>query len=193
MRVYIAIKTPEEHWAERKGLKGASARTAGEAVLSDPGLFRGWAPELRDVIQVACEADMEDGYNLAADIKPIYTLPHTELWPATAGVTVLGDAAHLMAPNGEGVNTALADALDLSRLLGDPVEAETAAEWQAAVAPRMREYEKLMHERAARSFADTEELLGIMHGVNGAEAMTAMFEGFEMGSGEAQAAVGMSK
>jgi hypothetical protein len=32
-----------------------------------------------------------------------------------------------------------------------------------------------------------------MHGVNGAEAMTAMFEGFEMGSGEAQAAVGMSK
>ncbi|KAI9632850.1 salicylate hydroxylase [Dioszegia hungarica] len=193
MRVYIAIKTPEEHWAEKVGLRGASARTAGEAVLSDPDLFRDWAPELREVIQVACEADTKDGYNSALDIKPIYTLPHKELWPAQAGVTVLGDAAHLMAPNGEGVNTALADALDLSRLLGDPFEAETAAEWQAAVAPKLREYEKLMHERAARSFADTEELLGIMHGENGAEAMTAMFEGFGMGSGEAQAAVEMSK
>jgi 2-polyprenyl-6-methoxyphenol hydroxylase-like FAD-dependent oxidoreductase len=182
MRVYIAIKTPHEDWAAKTGLKGQSASRVKEAVLGDSALFRDWAPELKELIQVACDEDTKDGYNQVADIKPIYTLPHTDLWPAQVGVTILGDAAHLMAPNGEGVNTALADALDLSRLLGDSVESQSAREWQVAMAPKIRQYETIMHERAARSFADTEELLRIMHGENGAEAMTAMFRSFGMGN-----------
>lgn len=181
MRAYIAIRTPYERYVEKMGMKGMTASEVKEIILADNDLFAGWGKELKGVIDIACEEDTKDGINLTADIKPIYTLPRTDLWESVPGVTVLGDAAHLMAPNGEGVNTALADAMDLASLLGEAGSGKDAAEWQNAVSGKIREYEMIMHERAGKSFEDTEELLGIMHGEDGSGAMKAMFESFGMG------------
>jgi 2-polyprenyl-6-methoxyphenol hydroxylase-like FAD-dependent oxidoreductase len=122
--------------------------------------------------------------NVAADIKGIYTLPRTDLWPPQAGVTMIGDAAHLMAPNGEGVNNALANALDLATLLGDIAPKNSAKEWQEAIKPKMREYERVMHRRADKAFEDTSELLRIMYGENGAESLANMFKSFGMAGQE---------
>ena len=41
--------------------------------------------------------------------RSISTLPVGLTWPSTPGVTLLGNAAHLMPPVGQGVNMALLD------------------------------------------------------------------------------------
>lgn len=69
--------------------------------------FHDWAPKLRNVFASAAGS---------AVWRQIYMLPVGFTWPHKKGVTLLGDAAHLMSPfSGIGVNTAFYDALLLSR------------------------------------------------------------------------------
>jgi 2-polyprenyl-6-methoxyphenol hydroxylase-like FAD-dependent oxidoreductase len=70
--------------------------------------FAGWADGLLDMIR--------HGDLLA--VRPLYALPIGHRWDGRPGLTLLGDAAHLMSPfGGEGVNLALADAADLAEAL----------------------------------------------------------------------------
>jgi 2-polyprenyl-6-methoxyphenol hydroxylase-like FAD-dependent oxidoreductase len=85
--------------------------------------------------------------------RAITTLPVGLTWPSTPGITLLGDAAHLMPPVGEGANMALLD----GALLGLALAAHPN-DFPAAV----KEYEREMFERtgaAARMSADIQELL----------------------------------
>jgi len=50
-------------------------------------------------------------------IRPLNYFPLDQEWEAHENITIIGDAAHLMPPSGEGVNTAMLDALDLSEHL----------------------------------------------------------------------------
>lgn len=49
--------------------------------------------------------------------RPLNYFPLDQYWDAKPNITIIGDAAHLMPPSGEGVNTAMLDALDLSECL----------------------------------------------------------------------------
>jgi 2-polyprenyl-6-methoxyphenol hydroxylase-like FAD-dependent oxidoreductase len=68
--------------------------------------------------------------------------PLDQNWDTKSNITLIGDAAHLMPPSGEGVNTAMLDALDLSECLNDGKFQNI----QAAIA----EYEKRMLARAVK-------------------------------------------
>jgi 2-polyprenyl-6-methoxyphenol hydroxylase-like FAD-dependent oxidoreductase len=72
-----------------------------------------------------------------------------KLWDTKANLTLIGDAAHLMPPNGEGVNLAMLDALDLSNCLCD----ERYPTIQAAIAA----YEGVMFDRALSLSQETVE------------------------------------
>ena len=72
----------------------------------------------------------------------IYALPVGHCWGNRPGLTLLGDAAHVMSPfGGDGVNNAMLDAAELARLL---IERER---WAEAVS----EFETLMFARVVES------------------------------------------
>jgi 2-polyprenyl-6-methoxyphenol hydroxylase-like FAD-dependent oxidoreductase len=99
IHTYVAVNRPEG-WVTVDVLT-ATARVA--------ALFDGWAPTLRTLIANS------DG---APTVRPIYALPPSLTWRRVPGVTLLGDAAHLMSPfGGEGANLAMLDGTDLARAL----------------------------------------------------------------------------
>lgn len=73
--------------------------------------------------------------------RPLNYFPLEQRWETKANITLIGDAAHLMPPNGEGVNLAMLDALNLSECLSNN-NFENLEEGIAA-------YENIMHTRAA--------------------------------------------
>jgi 2-polyprenyl-6-methoxyphenol hydroxylase-like FAD-dependent oxidoreductase len=120
----------------------ASARIAEE--------LDGWAPELRAVIT---DSDTEPVY------RPHYMLPTHHRWDRVPGVTLIGDAAHLQPPNGEGANLALVDGAELGTAIAAHTEDLEAA---------LREYEQAMFPRSAEAATEGVAFLSIILGDNAA-------------------------
>ena len=96
--------------------------------------FTGWAPALTALIT--------DGES-APVLRGIYARPIGHRWDRVAGVTLVGDAAHLMSPfAGEGANLAMFDGSELGNAIAaHPGDAEAAlAEYEQALFPRSAEF-----------------------------------------------------
>ncbi|KAI0856917.1 monooxygenase [Xylaria cubensis] len=106
-------------------------------------------------------------------------------WTHAPGVTLLGDAAHVALPNGEGVNLAMYDALRLFQCLSAELpkkgeektfdaQADAAAIERAIVA-----YETEMRTKAEEHVIDGIQMNDMMYVADGAQRMTAFFQQFE--------------
>ncbi|WDZ82723.1 FAD-dependent oxidoreductase [Micromonospora cathayae] len=81
-------------------------------------MFHGWEPRLTALIEAG------DGRVWPRRIE---ALPTGTRWAGRPGVTLIGDAAHLMPPVGEGANQAMLDAAELAReLAADPADPHAA-------------------------------------------------------------------
>ncbi len=143
IRVYVAFRGPTD-WAARAGVDLADPDAVRAALL---GMFGDWAPGLRAIL-VECD-------NLFID-RPIYALPVPHRWATRAGVTLLGDAAHLMSPfSGLGTNTAMLDGADLARTIIDAPDLRAAlATYEATMLPRAAANAAVAHEGLGAIFAN---------------------------------------
>ncbi len=125
IRTYIALRVPQE-WAT-SGTVDFDNPAAARATLAS--YFDGWDPSLLALI-----TDAED----TLVPRPIYALPVGHRWDRVSGVTLLGDAAHLMSPfAGEGANLAMLDGAQLAVALAAHTDTEAAlAAYEAALFPR---------------------------------------------------------
>jgi 2-polyprenyl-6-methoxyphenol hydroxylase-like FAD-dependent oxidoreductase len=115
IRVYAAMRVPET-WMSQSGFDASQPETARTWLLNQ---FSDWDQSLRDLIQES---------NGRFVSRPLYMLPVGHTWEFRAGVTLLGDAAHLMSPfsGGEGVNLAMLDAADLANAISECSSLEDA-------------------------------------------------------------------
>jgi 2-polyprenyl-6-methoxyphenol hydroxylase-like FAD-dependent oxidoreductase len=126
LHTYVALSKSQDWFAgiDFTDSAAATARIAQE--------FDGWSPELTALIT--------DG-DTAPVLRPLNTLPIGHRWDRLPGLTLLGDAAHLSPPNGEGANLAMYDGAELGRAIAahpDDVEA-ALAEYEQALFPRSTE------------------------------------------------------
>lgn len=109
-----------------------------------------WHPGFRALFELAAPSDVA--------MLPIRTMAAPPAWQAD-GVTVLGDAIHVMSPaGGLGANTALHDAATLARKLGDASVNRTSV--LAAVA----EYEAAMREYAREAIQQSNDGAKLLFG-----------------------------
>jgi 2-polyprenyl-6-methoxyphenol hydroxylase-like FAD-dependent oxidoreductase len=122
LHTYVELNRPAE-WVAGIDFTGAAATALVAAE------FDGWAPELTALIT--------DGETTPVP-RMIHALPDAHRWDRVPGVTLLGDAAHLMAPSGEGANLAMFDGAELGKAIAaHPGDVEAAlAGYEQAMFPR---------------------------------------------------------
>ncbi len=157
---YAALEEPED----RIRAPEFADVQAGLAMLAER--FNGWAPHLTDFIT---------GSFAEPTRRPIYALPPDIGWQQRDGMTLVGDAAHLMSPfAGEGANLALYDGAELALSI-----AASPDDFGAAVA----RYESSLFERSGRAARQSARNQDLFFGATAPGSVVDLFRPARRGSG----------
>jgi 2-polyprenyl-6-methoxyphenol hydroxylase-like FAD-dependent oxidoreductase len=126
VKVYAQFRAPLDWHAN---LDLADAQGMRSSLLA---LFDGWAAPVLDLLR--------HGTDFAH--RPCYVLPVCHTWAHVPGVTLLGDAAHLMPPLGAGANLAMIEGAELAETV--------AAHGSDDLEEGVRAFEEQMWARAGR-------------------------------------------
>ncbi|MEV6827849.1 NAD(P)/FAD-dependent oxidoreductase [Amycolatopsis sp. NPDC051102] len=141
VRIGISFYNTPEDWFATSGIPFDDPAAARARLIE---LLPGWDKRFTALIEASDDRVVP---------RTLTTLPVGLTWESRPDVTLLGDAAHLMPPVGEGANMALLDGAELALALAAHPEDQASA---------VREYEREMFERtgaAARMSAGMQELL----------------------------------
>ncbi|WP_183579670.1 FAD-dependent oxidoreductase [Mucilaginibacter sp. X5P1] len=139
---YISCKK-DENWMQTSGIDFSDRVQVCDWFKEE---FPGWDEVWLELIENS---------SLPLLLRPQYCIPSDQTWDAQSNITLLGDAAHIMPPSGEGVNLAMLDALELCECLVN----ENFKDLQSAIAA----YEERMRTRAAKEAEDSLEMVQWMH------------------------------
>lgn len=153
LHTYVALRRSEA-WMSRIDVD-EPARTTAQVAAE----FDGWDAGLRSLIT--------DGETPPV-IRRLHALPPEHRWKRVPGVTLLGDAAHLMLPSGEGANLAMWDGAELAQaLVAQPGDIDAA----------LATYEETLFKRSALAAVDAQELLEVCFGERAPASLVEMFSG----------------
>ncbi|WP_406370107.1 FAD-dependent monooxygenase [Streptomyces sp. NBC_00647] len=155
LHTYVALSEPQDWFA---GIDFTDSAAAAARIAQE---FDGWAPELTALIT--------DGETPPV-LRTLNALPDEHRWDRVPGVTLLGDAAHLSAPNGEGANLAMFDGAELGEAIAahpDDLEAALTA------------YEQALFPRSAAAATDGADLHELLFGDSAPQGLIDMFTGHE--------------
>lgn len=155
LHVYLGHRS-DESWIDTIDFSDIPAAQAKMLELLD-----GWGESLRGLIA-----------NADTPLTPrrIHALPVGHSWDRIPGVTLVGDAAHLMSPfAGEGANLAMYDGSELARAITrHPDDIEAA----------LSQYETELFPRSAASAAESAESLEVIFAPDAPKSLLEMFASF---------------
>ncbi|MFG2891281.1 FAD-dependent oxidoreductase [Streptomyces sp. NPDC048248] len=125
VKVYAQFRAPLD-WHTHLDL--ADVEAVRSSLLA---LFDGWAAPVLELLR----------HGTVFVHRPLYVLPASHTWAHVSGVTLLGDAAHLMPPLGAGANLAMLEGAEL---------AESIATGPEDLDEAVRAFEEQMWARAGR-------------------------------------------
>ncbi|GAA3257051.1 FAD-dependent oxidoreductase [Dactylosporangium siamense] len=142
--------------AEAEDGGGAGAAAVRTRIAAE---FEGWAPELISLIT---------GGETAPVLRRIHRLPNRHRWSRTPGVTLLGDAAHVTVPGGEGANLAMLDGAELGQLIAaHPHDSETA----------LAAYEEVMFQRSEAEAIAAHDTVELIFGAGAPQRLVELLNG----------------
>ena len=153
IHTYVVLSRPVE-WFDDIDFDNASA--AKEQIAAE---FDGWAPVLTSLI-TNCDT--------LPILRAIYQLPDRHRWNRVPGVTLIGDAAHVTLPGGEGANIAMLDGAELGEAIAahpDDVEAAFKA------------YEEGMFSRSEAEAIAAHETVELIFGAGAPNRLVDLFNG----------------
>ncbi|MFF4952429.1 FAD-dependent oxidoreductase [Streptomyces chattanoogensis] len=142
VRGYIIFRGPQDWHA---GLDLADTASVRARLLAQ---YEGWDERLLDILR-----DNEGGFLN----RPMFVLPVPHTWQRVPGITLLGDAAHLMPPVGVGANLALLDGAELARaVIGHPTIDRALEVYESVMLPRATDNARTARQMLTTLVPDTD-------------------------------------
>ena len=153
LHAYTALDKPQG-WAA-----GIDFTDRGQALARVATEFDGWAPALTTLITASATDPVA---------REVMSLPVAHEWARRPGVTLVGDAAHLMVPSGEGANLAMFDGAELAKaIVAHPGDLEAA----------LAAYEKQLFPRSAQAAEEAVGIFNVCFGSDAPQSLVDMFTG----------------
>jgi 2-polyprenyl-6-methoxyphenol hydroxylase-like FAD-dependent oxidoreductase len=168
LRTYASLQVPED-FLESCGIDWSADDKGKAREMWVDKYFSHISPDLQRLVKESKDKAVP---------RKLYELPVGWTWPHRAGVTLIGDAAHVMTPfAGVGVNVGMTDALMLAK------ELKKAWEGEQTVDEGMKAYEAEMWPRAEKNAAKTARNKKKHFSADGVREMSDMLRRLQGGDG----------
>lgn len=150
---YVVLSRPLDWFDTIDFADPDAARAAVAAEFTD------WAPALTALVAHSDTAPI---------LRSVHQLPDDHRWDRAPGVTLLGDAAHVTVPGGEGANTAMLDGAQLAQALAaHPHDPEAA----------LTGYETVLFARSHAEAIAAHQTVELIFGARAPHALAELFTG----------------